>query len=43
MLLYILLLLIVIIGAVGVIYAKHEQLKFDNYIHELEQNIKQKR
>lgn len=43
MILYILLLLLVIIGAIGVIYAQYLQCKIDNHIHEIEQNIKQKR
>ena len=43
MLLYVLLFLIVLIEAIGVIYAQYAQCKFDNYMHELEQNIKQKR
>lgn len=42
MLLYILLLLIVIIGAIGVIYAQYKLCKFDEHMHELELKIKQK-
>ena len=43
MLPYILLMLIVIIGAIGLIYAQYELCKFDEHMRELEQNMKQKR
>ena len=43
MLLYILVLLILVIGGIGLIYAQYGLFKIDKQMHEFEQHIKQKR